>query len=116
MWMLTYVPPQADTWVRWLDSRYKHVDFEDVSLCSLKTVLWGFCSPALWLHKKEILTAHQARAHQCQEIFPCTKTGACSEPSYFGQKEKKDMPDEHASIFRFEMTDWRCHLNMYICV
>jgi hypothetical protein len=26
------------------------------------------------------------------------------------------MPDEHASIFRFEMTDWRCHLNMYICV
>jgi hypothetical protein len=68
---------------------------------------------------KQVLSADEARMHACQAIFAYGeafgsgmsnhsdgggKGGEGGDPTLlFG----RDMPLEHASLFRFEMTDWR---------
>ena len=107
---------EADIWVRWNDSRYRHVDFDHVSLCCDKQILWGFCLTAVWLRQLQVLSEDEARMYACQAIFASFEAfgsemsnhsdegGGGGKPTLvFG----RNLPLEHASLFRFEMTDWR---------
>ena len=105
---------EADIWVRWNDSRYRHVGFNHVSICTDKQILWGFCATAVWLQQLQVLSAEEARMRACEAIFGSggafvseariSNHTAGGDPALmFG----RDLPMEHASLFRFEMTDWR---------
>ena len=63
---------------------------------------------------KQVLSADEARMHACQAIFgEALGSGMSNDSDGGGEGGEatllfgRDMPLEHASLFRFEMTDWR---------
>ena len=105
----------------WSDERFPPFDGGLVDVCVMKQMLWGFCLALIWHTRKDKDTqstgsrtaskmAYQAEeevlyaALDCDNLFPADICAGALESTV---KTVSTIEQAHASLFRFEMADWR---------